>query len=98
MNKCADSDFKKEEKKQEALLRKLMAKISPKGKVKLKEAQKNWVTYRKSQCEFEVFGYITGSIHPMVYTNCLERLTYEQNKKIRHQLNCVEGDLSCGWQ
>lgn len=98
MNHCANSGSEKEEEKQKELIKKLLTRMSTNGQTKLHKAQKAWKLYRKAQCEFETFGTIDGSINPMVYANCLDYLTKQQNKKLAYQLNCEEYDVSCGNQ
>lgn len=98
MDICAQHDFQTEEDKQTGILQKLKAKISHEGWGKLEEAQKAWKVYRKTQCEFEVFGFREGSIYPTIYSDCLKHFTSEQNKRLLDQLSCEEGGLGCGGQ
>ena len=39
-----------------------------------------------------------GSIHSMMVAICLTRLSDQRTKDLEKQLNCPEGDLSCGGQ
>lgn len=42
---------------------------------KLRVAQRAWVTYRDAACASESSLYEGGSIQPLIYSGCLERLT-----------------------
>jgi uncharacterized protein YecT (DUF1311 family) len=41
----------------------------------LREAQRAWVTFRDAHCTWEGFSERGGSMEPMVYEECRERLT-----------------------
>jgi len=43
-------------------------------------------------------GTSGGSIHGMMLSQCLTDLTAQQTKRLQRQLNCAEGDVSCGGQ
>ncbi|WP_292532462.1 lysozyme inhibitor LprI family protein [Methylocystis sp.] len=98
MNLCAGDNFKQSDAELNAVYQKLLSKISPGGQSKLREAQKSWIRYRDQQCEFDTMGTIGGSIHSMMLWQCLTDLTAQQTKMLQHQLNCQEGDVSCGGQ
>lgn len=42
---------------------------------KLRIAQRAWITYRDAACESEASQFSGGSIKPMIYSGCLERVT-----------------------
>jgi uncharacterized protein YecT (DUF1311 family) len=44
----------------------------------LREAQRAWITFRDLACEVETISSEGGSIRPMEYSNCLERLTWQR--------------------
>ncbi|MFO1123889.1 MAG: lysozyme inhibitor LprI family protein [Methylocystis sp.] len=98
MNLCESDNFKQVDAQLNAVYAKLMKKISPVGQSKLREAQKSWISYRDAQCAFDTLGTLDGSIHTMVAAQCLAELTENQTKRLQHQLNCEEGDVSCGGQ
>jgi uncharacterized protein YecT (DUF1311 family) len=81
-----------------AVYNKLRAKISDAGKNKLQVAQQSWLHFRDQECEFETMGTVGGSIHSMIVAICLARLTDQRVKDLDAQLNCQEGNLSCGGQ
>ena len=75
-----------------AVFSSLIAKISAAGKASLRDAEK----FRDQECAFETMGSVGGSVHPMVVSQCKSRLTNQRTKDLEGQLNCKEGDLSCG--
>jgi len=98
LNECADKDFKASDAKLNEVYRALSSKTSQQGKTSLQNAQRAWLAYRDAQCRFETLGTIDGSIHPMVYASCMDKLTQAQTKLLGAQLHCEEGDWSCGGQ
>ena len=98
MNAQAGSALQKSDAQLNAVYNKLRAKISDAGKQKLLAAQQSWLRFRDQECEFETMGTVGGSIHSMVVALCLTRLTDQRIKDLEAQLNCKEGDLSCGGQ
>jgi uncharacterized protein YecT (DUF1311 family) len=98
LNMCEGGNFKEADTALNAAFSKLIAKVSANGQAKLREAQKSWIKYRDQQCAFETLGTIGGTIHGMVVAQCLTELTTQQTKRLLHQLNCEEGDVSCGGQ
>jgi uncharacterized protein YecT (DUF1311 family) len=79
-----------------AVFSSLIAKISAAGKASLRDAEKTWIRFRDQECAFETMGSVGGSVHPMVVSQCKSRLTNQRTKDLEGQLNCKEGDLSCG--
>jgi len=95
---CAEKDVHDARERMKVILDKLMTKVSRTGRAKLITAQKKWEAYRKSQCDFNTWGYRTGSIYPMTVANCDLVLTIAQTELLRGQLECKDGDFSCGGQ
>jgi len=98
LNAQAAADLRKSDEQLNAVYNKLRAKISDAGKKSLQTAQQSWLRFRDQECEFETMGTVGGSIHSMIVALCLTRLTDERIKDLEAQLNCKEGDLSCGGQ
>lgn len=98
MNICERRNLEKADADLNAAFKNLMAKIGADGQAKLRETQKAWLKYRDLQCDFEAMAMRGGTIHNMIVGQCLTRLTIEQTKRLRAQLDCEEGDLSCGGQ
>ena len=98
LNQQAAADLRKSDEQLNAVYNKLRAKISDAGKKSLQAAQQSWLRFRDQECEFETMGTVGGSIHSMIVAICLTRLTDQRIKDLDAQLNCKEGDLSCGGQ
>ena len=98
LNAQAAGDLRKSDEQLNAVYDKLRAKISDAGKKSLQTAQQSWLRFRDQECEFETMGTVGGSIHSMIVAICLTRLTDQRIKDLDAQLNCKEGDLSCGGQ
>ena len=98
LNQRAGSDLRKADERLNAAYNKLRARISDAGKKSLQTAQQSWLRFRDQECEFETMGTVGGSIHSMVVAQCLTRLTDQRIKDLEAQLNCKEGDVSCGGQ
>ena len=98
LNAQAAADLRKSDQQLNAVYNKLRAKISDAGKKGLQTAQQSWLRFHDQECEFETMGTVGGSIHSMIVAICLTRLTDQRVKDLEAQLNCQEGDLSCGGQ
>ena len=62
---------------------------------KFRAAQRAWLAFRDSECDFAASGVEGGSAYPMIYVQCLEGLTRTRIKDFDSYLACQEGDLSC---
>jgi uncharacterized protein YecT (DUF1311 family) len=98
LNAQAAADLRKSDQQLNAVYNKLRARISDAGKKSLQTAQQSWLRFRDQECEFETMGTVGGTIHSMIVAICLTRLTDQRIKDLEAQLNCKEGDLSCGGQ
>ena len=98
LNAQAGADLRKSDDQLNTVYNKLRAKISDAGKKNLQVAQQSWLRFRDQECEFETMGTVGGSIHSMIVAICLTRLTDQRVKDLEAQLNCQEGNLSCGGQ
>jgi uncharacterized protein YecT (DUF1311 family) len=98
MNVCEGEKFKKADAALNDAYARLAKKVSAEGRTKLVETQRAWLKYRDQQCAFETLGTMGGSIHGMVAAICQTALTEAQTKRLRAQVDCEEGDVSCGGQ
>lgn len=97
MNRCADDAYQAADKKLNTAYAKLMAALDDTGfKDKLKAAQKSWIQFRDNECVFETADNEGGSIHPMVYSGCLTRLTKERTKSLDDLRICLKDAEKCG--
>lgn len=71
MNQTAMEDYKKADAELNKVYKELMKTLGPKEKKLLIAAQKNWIKFRDSDCEFQAEKYHGGSIQPLIRYTCL---------------------------
>jgi len=97
MNICADKDYQVSDTKLNAVYAKVMAALGDENyKTKLKAAERAWVAYRDTECTFETAENEGGSIHPLVYSGCLTKLTNARTKDLQAYLECFKDAEKCG--
>lgn len=74
-------------------VRKRLGPKSPEG-LRLRDAQRAWISYRDAWCSFQTMSVEGGSMHPQVYAGCIEKLTKEQTAKLTYLLTCSD-DVDC---
>lgn len=95
MNICANQGAQKSEAALNNVYQVVMARLSPGGKVRLRDAQRAWLAFRSKECAFESSGSDGGSIAPMIALNCASSLADDRTKALAAFRTCQEGDLSC---
>jgi len=97
MNACVDQSFKKADEELNAVYKKLQSRKNDDAQaVKLLiAAERAWVAFRDAECEFDAADNLGGSIYPMVYSGCLERLTQARIDQLSRYLRCEEGEVAC---
>jgi len=86
MNQTAINNFNKADSELNQVYKKLVKKLTEKEKNLLIAAQKNWIKFRDSKCEFEKEEYDGGSIQPLIYYTCLAECTNERTKELKSNL------------
>jgi uncharacterized protein YecT (DUF1311 family) len=81
-----------------AAFQRLLEKISPTGQSALREAESTWLHFRDQECDFEALGSAGGSVHSLSILICRERVTRTRTAELLAQINCPEGDVTCGHQ
>ena len=97
MNACADQSFKKADAELNAVYKKLHNRKmddAQAGKL-LIAAERAWAAFRDAECEFDAADNIGGTIYPMIYSGCLERLTKARIEQLDRYLRCEEGEVAC---
>lgn len=95
MNICAAQDFKHSDALLNQAYKLKMSQLNADQQKKLKVAQRSWIAFRDSDCDFQSSGVEGGSAQPMVYSMCLKEKTEQRTKEINDIMHCEEGDLSC---
>lgn len=86
MNEITIDNFKKADNELNQVYKKLVKKLDEKEKNLLITAQKNWIKFRDSKCEFEKQQYDGGSIQPSIYYTCLAESTEDRIKDLKRNL------------
>ncbi|HST52974.1 MAG TPA: lysozyme inhibitor LprI family protein [Pyrinomonadaceae bacterium] len=84
MNECADKQFQAADAELNRVYKQLVSKAE--NDPKLKTAEVSWLKYRDDNCAYEASMYEGGSMQPMVYSFCLERMTKARTAELGVQL------------
>ncbi len=95
MNICAGQDFQRSDAQLNQVYKQKMATLGADQQKKFKLAQRSWIAFRDSDCDFQSSGVEGGSIQPMIHAQCLQAKTEQRTQEINKMLHCEEGDLSC---
>src|ERR1700750_979947 len=77
MNMCAAQKFKAADAELNRVYNRLTSKLESDASqlARLKAAELSWLRYRDDNCGYEAAAYEGGSIKPLIYSSCLERMT-----------------------
>ncbi len=96
LNRCAGEEYEAADRELNAVYVRLFAAINDEGyRSKLRIAQRNWMQFRDNECTFETADSEGGSMHPLVYTGCLTRLTRERIRALQAHLACWKNAEKC---
>lgn len=97
MTYCAGWQFKKDDAGLNNVYGRLKANYAEiaQAKTALTKAQRAWVAFRDAECTLEAVGEEGGTAQPMVYSQCLSRLTTLRVEQLQKRLDCQEGDFTC---
>ena len=84
MNMCSAKRFKAADAELSRVYNRLVTKVG--GNEKLKAAEISWLKYRDDNCDYEASLYEGGSIKPLIYSSCMERMTKARTAELRGQL------------
>lgn len=83
MNATASANYKKSDVHLNKVYKQLMAILDKNEKPLLIQAEKDWIKYRDSHCKFEASEYEGGSMQPLIYYICIEKLTKQRIAEIK---------------
>ena len=88
MNQCSSQAHKRADKMLNAVYAKarIVSKNDAKGLKTLLDSQRGWLRYRDGQCILEAGAYRGGSIVPLIYGNCMTRITRVRTQELRKYL------------
>ncbi len=97
MNRCAEDAWHKSDAELNAVYKKLQSRNkedAQAGKL-LVSAERAWVAFRDAECEYGAADNQGGSIFPLIYFGCLDRLTKARANQLKRYLECEESDAAC---
>lgn len=97
MNQCAAQERKAADDELNNLYKQITARLkdNPEARQLLVKAQRAWIGFRDTECNFSASGVEGGSVYPLIYGNCITDLTKARVETFKTYLKCKEGDLSC---
>ena len=97
LDRCAAQDFAKADALLNGTYKRVMLRLKENLQIHqlLTAAQKAWLTFRDTECDFVTSTSAGGIIHPMVVATCRARLTTDRAKMLQAYLDCPEGNLDC---
>jgi uncharacterized protein YecT (DUF1311 family) len=90
MNMCADKKFKAADAVLNRVYNQLAAKLETDARARLKAAEVSWLKYRDDNCDYEAALFEGGSMQPLIYGTCLERMTKARTEELRGQLKDLD--------
>ncbi|MDT7809731.1 MAG: hypothetical protein QOJ70_3544 [Acidobacteriota bacterium] len=90
MNICADKKFKAADAALNRVYNQLAPKLEADARAKLKAAEVSWLKYRDDNCDYEAAQFEGGSMQPLIYSSCLERMTKARTEELRGQLKDLD--------
>ncbi|MBV9045178.1 MAG: DUF1311 domain-containing protein [Alphaproteobacteria bacterium] len=82
MNRCAQDDYKASDAALNRAYQKHMKDLDADSQTLLKTAQRAWLAFRDGECKHQAAPNDGGSMYPMAYFGCLNRLTKDRIKQI----------------
>ncbi len=86
MNVCADRKFKAADAELNKVYNSLASKLEDAARAKLKAVEVSWLKYRDDNCDYESSLYEGGSMKPLIYSSCMERMTKARTAELRGQI------------
>ncbi|HLO48570.1 MAG TPA: lysozyme inhibitor LprI family protein [Kamptonema sp.] len=91
LRKCASDRYAAADKKLNQVYQQNISKLSGEYKNRLIKAQTAWITFRDTTCNFEAGYALGGTLEPLLYTRCLERVTSERTTYLQQYFSRSEG-------
>ncbi len=87
MNQQAYKDYLKADAEMTNIYKKVQKKlITPKEQKLLLDAQRAWIKFKEVQCKSAAESYDGGSVQPIIYSGCLQKLSEEKTKHLNEYL------------
>ncbi|HEX7316021.1 MAG TPA: lysozyme inhibitor LprI family protein [Pyrinomonadaceae bacterium] len=88
---CAERKFKEATAGLKRVRAQLYEDLEPRSRVKLRAAERLWLSYRKSNCDTEASIYEGGTIQPLIQLRCMTRVTLERADELKAQIETLHG-------
>ncbi|MFC0178940.1 lysozyme inhibitor LprI family protein [Thorsellia kenyensis] len=62
---------------------------------KLKKSQRLWIQFRDAECKIAAHSVYGGSIEPVIYSECLTKITQKRNEELLKYTLCDDYDFTC---
>lgn len=86
MNVCAERKFKAADAELNRVYNRLASKLDEGARTRLKATEVSWLKYRDDNCDYESSLYEGGSMRPLIYSSCMERMTKARTAELREQI------------
>lgn len=87
LNQCAALNAEAADRRLNQVYQQVQAKYQESQLSKLlTDAEAAWIKYRDASCKFSESRFAGGSIVPMVYSNCLEKLAKQRTQELESYL------------
>ena len=88
---CAERKFKEATAELKRARAELYEDLEPRSRLKLRTAERLWLSYRKSNCDTEASIYEGGTIQPLIQLQCMARVTLERARELKAQFQTLHG-------
>lgn len=95
MTLCANQDYAAMDARLNQAYKKLEKDSDADTMHLLKTAQRAWIAFRDAECAYAAADSEGGSIHPMLVSMCLTKVTEDRIEQLRVDNTCQEGDVGC---
>ncbi len=92
MNSCAAQAYDEADAELNVIYRRAVdaADSLPDGEEMLRDAQRAWIAFRDAACDLEALSTEGGSMQPLIFASCLERLTWARIDDLDYFLSPLE--------
>jgi uncharacterized protein YecT (DUF1311 family) len=86
---CAAKELRAAEAELKQVSARLTTNMEAPPRLRMRQAGRAWLRYRKSNCDAEASIYEGGTIQPLIRTRCMARLTRARAEELRAQLKTL---------
>ena len=87
MNQTSYEEYEKVDKELNVVYKQVMKKLDKTQQQLLIKAQKDWLKFRVSHCDFEASDYEGGSMQPLIRNTCFTECTTERIEYLKSLIN-----------